>query len=558
MTEKSFQRFSKNIEIENEHLKCSILKELHCRRWPSNSYQHKKAIRVFIKEKQKQLMLKPVKKQLNYLQNWVFDIRNRIIAVDIIAAKYNKLYTNSENKKSLGLKFDKFCLLKQTKLSQVSKLPPYKILVHKKNSKEICIINHPLENVLQQMFLNFLEEKVNHKLKSQRFNTNHDLDPRQLIKSIYITLRQIKNYDKIHFCKIKINICQKKQFCACIQNEYPFPYKHYHLLKRWLKPVLKNQTQPVKDKEMNLIINSPIGQSILKYLIFKSFPEKRKSLSKPRSIYFYRNTILLITNNSLLFHKNLNRLKQNLKESGFQAKLNKIPSTKKKAFELAGWTFFWQPRQIAYKRGRGLINLKPSKRVIIQTKKTLKAMILKTLHFPKKKLYIIFQQINSQLQKWANLFFFNQGCKIGKQIDHFVFKLLKKTLIKKFRYQGKFRPKWVAYNFLGLGKTNPNQRTWQFQTDQYEPYSSKKEKQVSIWMCGDVFSKNSITNFEKSRKNLPSQPQNFLNKLNDSIVKRLSKKLTIPKLKKRIQSYPFIQRLNYEINCLKYIIDKNS
>jgi hypothetical protein len=45
-------------------------------------------------------------------------------------------------------------------------------------------------------------------------------------------------------------------------------------------------------------------------------------------------------------------------------------------------------------------------------------------------------------------------------LDQYVFINLRKALVKKFRYKGLLRPKWVAYNFIGLSKNNLNNKAW--------------------------------------------------------------------------------------------------
>ena len=83
-------------------------------------------------------------------------------------------------------------------------------------------------------------------------------------------------------------------------------------------------------------------------------------------------------------------------------------------------------------------------------------IIKKILYQPRKEIYKSFQQVNLMLLSWGSYYYFSQGCVYGKRLDDYVFKYLKKILVKKFRYNGLLRPKWVGYNFLGLDKINPN------------------------------------------------------------------------------------------------------
>lgn len=83
----------------------------------------------------------------------------------------------------------------------------------------------------------------------------------------------------------------------------------------------------------------------------------------------------------------------------------------------------------------------------------------------------------------------------GKRLDNFVFTYTKKILVKKFRYNGLLRPRWVAYRFLGLDKINPNGHKWQLCAAQYVKNSSKISRYIYVWLCSDFFYKSSIVSF---------------------------------------------------------------
>lgn len=179
-------------------------------------------------------------------------------------------------------------------------------------------------------------------------------------------------------------------------------------------------------------------------------------------------------------------------------------------------------------KGFGII-LRPSLKKITEIKKRLKVIIKKILHQPRKKIYKSFQQINSVLSGWGSYYYFSQGCIYGKRVDNYVFKYLRKILVRKFRYNGLLRPKWVAYNFLGLGKINPNGKKWQSRALQYVQNSSRVAKYVYIWYCGDTFSRLSITSFlldSKIRKNnYYAFPGIFKKSMNKLVIKRLKSDL---------------------------------
>jgi hypothetical protein len=87
-----------------------------------------------------------------------------------------------------------------------------------------------------------------------------------------------------------------------------------------------------------------------------------------------------------------------------------------------------------------------------------------------------------------------------KQLDNLVFCWIKKALVKKFRYKGLFRPKWVAYHFMGLNKKNPNGKVWQIQVPQYCFRSNKVKNFTYIWLSRDIFCKTSILSYFLDKK----------------------------------------------------------
>ena len=104
-------------------------------------------------------------------------------------------------------------------------------------------------------------------------------------------------------------------------------------------------------------------------------------------------------------------------------------------------------------------------------------------------------------------------------------------MVKKFRYNGLLRPKWVAYNFLGLDKVNPNGKKWQPRALKYVKNSSKVAKYVYVWYCQDSFSRLSITsfllNFKMRKNNYYAFQDNFLKSMNKLVTKRLKSDLKV-------------------------------
>ena len=104
-------------------------------------------------------------------------------------------------------------------------------------------------------------------------------------------------------------------------------------------------------------------------------------------------------------------------------------------------------------------------------------------------------------------------------------------MVKKFRYNGLLRPKWVAYNFLGLDKINPNGKKWQPRALQYVKNSFKVAKYVHVWYCQDSFSRLSITSFllnsKLRKKNYYAFQNSFQESINKLILRRLKSDLKV-------------------------------
>ena len=296
---------------------------------------------------------------------------------------------------------------------------------------------------------------------------------------------------------------------------------------------------------------SVLGPSIANLLLSNAFPEnilKERGEDRRKvwaDIFSYADDIILIANNQATFCRHLTKLRKNLKRIGLSLNDKKTKSfvciKSKVKFQFLGFEFLIMPRDQLKRspllskmknlhslkegtKGFGII-LRPSSEKVKDIKKRLKVTIKRILHQPRNEIYKSFQQINSVLLGWGSYYYFSQGCIYGKRVDNFVFKYLRKTLVKKFRYKGLLRPKWVAYNFLGLGKLNPNGKKWQPRALQYIKNSSKIAKYVYIWYCQDTFSRLSITSFLLDSKMRKQNYYAFQDGFKKSIIKLVTKRL---------------------------------
>ena len=92
------------------------------------------------------------------------------------------------------MKSHKFVLLEQTKLVNVSKLPSCKIVIVEipkaNDGKRLLGISMPIDKVLQQMFLNYLDVLIEEDLKPEIFGYRKGRDARMAVASVYTKLNR--------------------------------------------------------------------------------------------------------------------------------------------------------------------------------------------------------------------------------------------------------------------------------------------------------------------------------------------------------------------------------
>lgn len=274
------REFSSTVEIESERFKHSILEDLKSEKWPADCINKRKAINDYIQSVQNQILFCKGEQRLEFIASHVFDIRNRIFSINKVFNESKSSSYGQVGYSDLSLKSHKLILLKQTKLSNLSKLPPCKIVmveIPKANGGKRSIgISMPLDKVLQRMFLNFLDVLIEEELKPKVFADRKGRDAKMAVASVYATLNRAKYIKQICLCSVDIEKCFDNFFHDQIIKQYPFPKSYGFLLSRWLTPNFIDKNNDFKNLgKVNRGVpqDSILGQSIANLLLSNAFPE---------------------------------------------------------------------------------------------------------------------------------------------------------------------------------------------------------------------------------------------------------------------------------------------
>lgn len=553
-------KFYSTVKIDIKRLNYSILKDLKNEKWPTNCLKKYKTINKYVQNVQYQILNYKKKKALNFVTSQIFAIQNRIFSIDkIFNESKNNTYNSVKINRSV-VKSQKFFLLKQTKLINLSKLYSHRVTLFKpsKESKRLFQIHAYLDKILQYMFLNFLDIYVKKKIQSNIFTYNREQNARWVIANIYSAFCQVSFIKHINVCSIHLEKHFNQFFHNQIIKQYPFPKNYKPLLLYWLTSKYRHFNQNVENinkSNLGIAKSCVLAPSIVNFLLSKAFPENIVKRVNKQNLwaytFSYANDILLVANNSKLFDYSLIILKKKLKRIGLILNDKKTkffaPAKSRIKFQFSGFKFsilsksqlrknlLFFNRKIyhfskQYSRDFEIL-FQPLLDRMEYVKKQFKTVIKRILYQSRKKMCMSFQKINSLLLNWGFYFYFNKGFDSGKWLDNYIFRSFKKILVQKFRYNGLLRPRWVAYNFLGLNKLNPNRKKWQPSIVSCFKNSHKVSKYVHIWRCQDSLFKLSIVflllNFRKDKENHYVFHCNFKKNIDQLIFKRLKSDLKV-------------------------------
>ena len=140
--------------------------------------------------------------QLKFIILYIFDMRNRILAIDYIFRKSKSFNSNLNDFSSFLLKKHKLILLKYTQFSNLSvcKIIVVKVFKVKRLVGQIVSV----DLILHQMFLTFLDVIIEEKLKNVVFAYRLNRNVKTVIASIYGRISVFSFYVNFYLNQLKI------------------------------------------------------------------------------------------------------------------------------------------------------------------------------------------------------------------------------------------------------------------------------------------------------------------------------------------------------------------
>ena len=121
-------------------------------------------------------------------------------------------------------------MLYESKQSFLSKLPSCKTVMVEMpkadGSKKLLGLSMPIDKVLQQMFLNFLDVVIEKKLSTDMFAHRKGRCARSCVASAYSKLNRSLYLEDISIASFDLNKCYDNILHEKILEYYPFPPKY--------------------------------------------------------------------------------------------------------------------------------------------------------------------------------------------------------------------------------------------------------------------------------------------------------------------------------------------
>lgn len=421
-------------------------------------------------------------KALKLIEKYVFNLCIRIYIIHLLKKqkpkdpfiKGLKLTTNKE-----ALYF-----IKITQLKNLQKPTPFKMLMceikKKEESTKKLGLSSISERILQKQFKLLLDPIIDTKLYKFQFGYRKGKSALHFTARLQMYLTRILP-ENLNVLKFNINKCFDRFLHKRILENFPWPKKFNKLLVRWLAPKIyaknnKNQNIFISKLKRGLVQGGVLSPLICNFLLsiclketatnFEQIVNEKKHKKYGTCLNFADNFIFCSNDKNIcnFFLKSFTAALKTFGLSINQKKTALFTFVKPVKFEMLGWTIYSRPQSLGIKRSHLIRNHEYIKQIDSKIKtnfwlfypanknyKSIKKRIKKEIKkLNKDTLWKVLPKVNSVIQGFGNYFNYSNTFVRLNSLNFYCYKNWKKFLIKKFRFKGIRRPRWVLRKFFGL------------------------------------------------------------------------------------------------------------
>lgn len=427
--------------LENKNLNFLLKKKI----WPKLEKKHKFLLGIL----QKHICLLSLKGEDNIvfklLNQYSFCSLIRIIAINKVIFFYKQLK----------------CKINLVKLYFI--IWKLNIIIWKKKSLFNFHLTTLVDQILQTQLCLLLDAFYEAKYPVLMFGSRRGRHPLYAVSFLYTLLKTFCNFESFGLIYIQLNITNflltKKSLFKFILIPTKWSF-YFSYLSQVLLFLLDNNIQNIsilyekKFLVFSLIISILLVRGFLEYFSFFFYTSLCCSKFY-RFILIYNNLIIIVTNMNYELFYILEILKKAVFFVGislhtFSYNLFFFSNKQKNCFnqfKFLGFTYKLACKSFNLNHIKLDISISLVTSIFKQIKQNCKKIILFMRHMS---FIQILYFLNRYLYRISNYFAFDFGFLKLEQLDTFVFFLLKKYLIKKYRLKGLRRPRWVVKNFISL------------------------------------------------------------------------------------------------------------
>ena len=417
----------------------------------------------------------------------------RFMAINKVAI--NSGSTPGKDGKVLVTEMDKLKMFKITnvfKFNEHKQTDVLKIGIPKKNGKIRYIgIANTKDRVLQTQLCLVLDSYYEGFYSEDMYGFRKGRNCLQAV-GLLNKIISITDKDRLGVALVDIKACFDTIPHEKILSEFQLPKIWKNLFIKWLKAMVWDGASGrfLNKTEIGIVQGSGISPLICNFIVNSCLMQQNSNLTKTnnysifgglkasfknakgrvmrcvRHLIVYADDVVITTNYKMELDSLIERVKIALNkwslsiadEKSVIVKYNMDQTVK---FEYFGFVFHYIPKSmvkyggiikkgktLAYRfkaRTEGTHLIYPSNKAFLKIKDSLKE-IIDTL--AKENVVDVINKCNRVIRGWCNYFSWNNCYVRLSQLDHFLYRRFKKKLIKKFRYRGKLRIRWIISQFM--------------------------------------------------------------------------------------------------------------